>query len=675
LSLSISLYFLFAILLSLIIAYFQYYFKVKAKAKINLVLFFLKALSLFFLFLLLINPKIKQNIIENIKPELSLLVDNSKSISFFKEKESIKNNLQKFRENKALNDKFTIKEYSFGSFINTSDSLSFSENQTNLYDAIQEINELQKNKIAPIVLFTDGNQTIGADYEFVKSKLPIYPIVFGDTTNYTDLNISQLNVNKYSFIKNKFPVEAIINYDGNNTVNTQFTIKKSGKTVFRKNIRFSSGKKSTTVLANLTSTNEGLQYYTASITPLENEKNLKNNFKNFSVEVINEQTKVLIVTSILHPDIGALKKSIESNKQRSVEVLNYNNYNNQINDYQLIIVYQPNNKFNKIFNDLKQQNKNVFIITGTNTDWSFLNSLQLGVKKNAINKSENFGAIYNNNFLTFFQNDIGFENFPPLKDKFGELSIDKEFQILLNQNINGVRTQQPLFLTLEENNQKLAFLFGEGLWKWRATNFINNNSFKEFDEFLGNISQYIASNKRKDRLKVNSENLYPSNSTINIAAFYSDENYKFDSRASITLTLTNNQTNKNSKFPFSLINNSFQVAIDNLSPGDYSYKVEVLGQRLKKYGRFRITDFEIEEQFTNANVGKLNHLALNSKTQLFYKNQTKELIEELLKNENYYTIQKSKTKEQNLIDWKWILFLIILLLSTEWFLRKYYGKI
>ncbi len=79
---------------------------------------------------------------------------------------------------------------------------------------------------------SDGNQTIGNDYEFINSKQTIYPIVFGDTTKYQDLKLSQLNVNKYSYIKNKFPVEVILNYEGNETVTTQFSIYNRRKNCF-----------------------------------------------------------------------------------------------------------------------------------------------------------------------------------------------------------------------------------------------------------------------------------------------------------------------------------------------------------------------------------------------------------------------------------------------------------
>ena len=668
-------YIILALFLSFSVAYFQYFYKEKKKIKVNFFLFFLKTIALFLLLLLLINPEITKTENENTKPTLAVLVDNSKSLSFFKEQNNIKAFLQEIKKDKSIQDKFNITEFTFGSKINYLDSLSFLESETNVSKAITTVNQLYIEKIAPIILLTDGNQTIGNDYEFINSKQKVYPIVFGDTIQYKDLKISQLNVNKYSYLKNEFPVEVLLNYEGEEPVTSRFSIFYKEQTVFTKKLTFSAANNAKTITTNLTSTKEGLQYYTASIDKITGEKNTKNNTKNFSVEVIDEQIKVLVLASVLHPDLGALKKSIESNKQHAVSVFLIDNFKNQINDYQLFILYQPNNKFNIYLNDIKKNNSSFFLISGVNTDWNFINKKQLGISKKAINQTENYSAFLNNSFLTFSQKDIGFNQFPPLKDRFGEVVISKKYQTLLYQNINGLETQQPLLVTLEENNKKAGFLFGEGIWKWRAASFLNSNSFQDFDAFMGNLVQYLASNKKRSRLEVNAENLYPVNSLIQMSAFYTDKNYKFDARASLEITVTNDKTKKVTKVPFSLMNNSFKAEIAHLVSGDYSYKVSVIGQQINKYGKFKITAYNIEEQFTNANSKKLLKLADKTGGKLYFKGQIAKLKKVLLENKTFYTTQKSIVKKQKLIDWKWVLYFVITLFTIEWFVRKYYQKI
>ena len=669
------LYTLIALFLSIAIAYFQYFYKTKDKTKLPILLFSIKVISLFLLLLLLINPKIKTSVLENIKPTLAIVVDNSKSISFLKEEKNILNFINKLSNNKDLAYKFNFENFTFAETLAVSDSMSFIGNATNIYTAINSVNNLNNDKNAPILLFTDGNQTVGNAYEFVNSKQQIYPIVFGDTTKYKDLQVTQINVNKYSYINNKFPVEVLLNYDGQTNVKTKFSIFNAGKIVFSKNIQFSKDESSQIITTNLTSIKEGDNYYTASIQKIKEEKNIQNNSKNFSVEVINEQTKVLILSTILHPDIGAIKKAIESNKQRSVEVSIVSKFKGKLSDFQLIILYQPNELFNTFLTELQQKKSNLLIVTGTNSDWNFINKQSLGFTKNAIKEIENYNAIYNPSFLTFLQKDIGFNTFSPLKDAYGAVTFSKEHQDLLFQNINGLVTEQPLISVLETDSQKTAIIFGEGIWSWRATGFLNTNSFEEFDQFIGNLIQYVSSKKRRNRLSINSENLYPANSVVQISAFYTDKNYKFDARASLEIYITNKRTKEVTKLPFSLINNAYQTAIENLKSGEYSFKVVVLGQKITKYGSFKITEYTIEEQFTRPNVKKLKSLATNVGGKLFFKNDATPLIESLLEDKRYSTIQKSTTKEQNLIDWKWVLFFVISLFTVEWVLRKYFGKI
>ncbi|MFY7670937.1 VWA domain-containing protein [Tenacibaculum sp. MEBiC06402] len=670
-STEVLIYIIVSLLIGVAVAYFQYFFKVQKAGKQTILLFVLRALSVFFLLLLLINPQIKIEETENIKPKLSVLIDNSLSTSYFKEEQKTTELISQFKSSRNLNKKFEVQYFKFGKDIQTADSLSFNDSHTNIYNAVKSINSLNKNELGAVVLVSDGNQTIGEDYEYVNSKQAVYPIVIGDTVKYEDVKISQLNVNKYSYINNKFPVEALVYYDGNKSISTEYSIYKGGRKIFSQPVKLSKENNSVTITANLNSTKEGVHFYSASIGKLTNETNTRNNIKNFSVEVIDEQAKVLILTSILHPDLGALKKAIESNKQRSVVIENITSFKGNPDDYQFVIVYQPSIYFKPFFN---QRKSNYLVITGTKTDWSFLNSLELGFDKSYINQSEDYGTTYNTNYLTFIQDDIGFNDFPPLKDKFGNITA-KDHQSLLFQKLQGFVTDEPILATFEKGEQKFGVLFGEGIWKWRAASYLKETSFQDFDAFVNNLVQFLSSNKKRNRLDVKVDNLYLANQTIDVSALYLDNNFKFDSRASIQMFISNEETKEQKVFPFSLVNNSYRVQVEGLAPGEYSYRVSVEGQSVQKTGKFKVADFQIEEQFTNANIKKLQGLANSSKGKLFYNHQQKELIDDLIQNKNYYTVQKSIEKEEGIIQWQWLLFLIVGLLAIEWFLRKYYGKI
>ncbi len=619
----------------------------------------------------MINPKLIKTTTENYKPVLSVLVDDSYSIKYLKQQELQQKILNSFKANTTLKDKFDIQYFKFSEAISVADSIGFNGKQTNIYNALSRVKSIQNTHKSPIILISDGNQTIGNDYSYINIKNPVYPVIIGDTTKFEDIAITQLNVNKYSYVGNNFPVEVSVLYNGNKTIDAQLGIYKKGVKVFSKALKLSPNNKSTTININLTATSKGVHYYNVVVSKLPNEKNTVNNSKSFSLEVLDEQVKVLVLSNVLHPDLGALKKAIESNQQRKVTIAKPTAFKENIDNYQFVIFYQPDRTF---ANYLSKRDSNYLIVTGKNTDWNYVNRLSLGFTKSYTEQTEDYNAAYNANFLTFLQKDIGFDDFPPLKDVFGAMNLE-EHQALLYQKVGVIETETPMLAFFEKGENKYATLFGEGIWKWRAANFRQQNSFEYFDAFVGNIVQYLSSNEKRNRLNVSVKNLYLANEIINFSALFLDSNYKFDNRASLTVKVTNTTTNTVKEYPFSLADNSYQVNLENLESGEYKYTVSVNGQSFKKTGKFKVLDYNIEEQFNSANYDKLNQLVLKTNGKLFFSNQQEELINGLINDKQYKITQKLITKEENLINWKWLLFLIAGLLAIEWFLRKYLGKI
>ena len=635
----------------------------------------MKSVSIFLLLLLLISPSIERTQLINEKPILSVLIDNSASIKYFKQEGKVLHLVDTYKGNKELNSKFTIDYYRFGNSLNMLDSLSFDDSETNIFKAIVGVDNLQKSKIAPVVLISDGNQTTGSLYSYIETSKNVFPIIIGDTLKQTDIRIDRLNSNKYSYLNNKFPIECSIIYEGFEAVNTEFRLYYKKKIIFKKKLSFDQNKNVETIRTHIRSNKEGVQYYTATVQPIKGEKNVANNRKTFSLEVLNQQTKILILSSIYHPDLGALKKAIETNKQRTVQIEFIKNNTSLLDDFQLVILYQPNNNFKKVFDKIKKMQRNYLVITGTQTSWGLLNSVQSNFSKKYIDQVEDYGAILNKGFLTFGQKELPFESYPPLKDVFGEIEIKTKHDALLFQNISGIETSTPLFAMFENTTQKSAVLFGENIWKWRAASFINTGSFQDFDAFISNSVQYLASTTKRDRLTIELENIYAANSPITITAFYVDKNYRFDGNVSINLKLTNTQTQVIQYVPFSLQENSFEVTLDELPAGDYNFNVSVDDQNINKTGSFKITAYKIEEQFVNADKQQLLALAQKTNGKVFHTSTNDQLIENLLHDSRYFTTQKITTVNQQLIEWEMLLLLVLILFTVEWFVRKYHGKI
>ncbi|ELY1993052.1 hypothetical protein SL054_002416, partial [Flavobacterium psychrophilum] len=542
------------IILSLVTAgglsFYQYFYKNKNYNKVNFLLALLRFISIFSIILLLINPVISRKTYETSKTPLPIIVDNSQSISELKQEKISKELSQKLLENTQLNDKYDVQLFSFDNDFYTNKPIDYKGKQTNIHKVAQNMKQLYRNQNFPIVLLSDGNQTIGNDYVYsFPQNNQLYPLVLGDTTSFLDIKINQLNVNKYAFLKNKFPVEVFLQYNGDKSINTTFSIQEGNHTIHKQIISFSANKKSQEISVLLNANKVGVHSYKASITTSEIEKNKYNNTKNFAVEIIDQRSEIALISAINHPDLGALKRAIETNVQHKVTLVKPQQIKS-LNSYNVLILYQPNIQFKPILEQNKNLQLNTFVITGLSTDYNILNEYQDQLKFRMSNQNENFTAQFNPEFNLFALDNIGFEQFPPLENSFGNINITGNVNTLLQSQIRNINTKNPLLAFAESGIKRNAYLFGENIWKWRLESHVKTKSFEQFDIFIDKIIQFLASNVSKKSLIVTHESFYNSGENIEVSAQFFNKNYEFEENAKLTIQLKNNKTKTTKVYDF-----------------------------------------------------------------------------------------------------------------------------
>ncbi len=664
-----------SVVISALLSFYQYIYKAKNRSKVTLFLAFLRFISIFTILLLLINPIISRKINEIEKIPLPIIADNSSSIAELENTSKVTELFNVILKNKDLDDKYAVQAYTFDEGLKSSENPDFKGKQTRIDNVAKELKQLYRNKKYPVVLFTDGNQTQGNDYVYAfPENISVNPIILGDTTTVVDLKVAQINVNKYAFLRNKFPVEIFLQYNGNQAVETTFSILQGNQVVFKEKVRFTKEKRTITVNALLPATKVGIQKYTAVISPLSTEKNKTNNSKYFAVEILDQRSEIALITDINHPDISVLKRSIEVNEQRKVNVVNIKEIKS-LDEFNLFIIYQPNSKFQSVFNYIKNRNSNCFILTGKHTDFTFLNKNQDDFTFQSTNQTENYSANFNSSFTNFSQQNIGFENFSPLENKFVSIVPKTKIETLLFARVRNVTLETPLLAFTEVNKQRTSYLFGENLWKWRSETYLAKNDFKDFDLFMDKTIQYLISNDVKKNLVVQHENFYNTGENISIKAQYFNKNYEFDADALLEITLVNQSTKKALKYNFIKTNTDFEVVFNDLEAGNYSFTVRETKQKEVFNGSFEVLDYNSEKQFVNPNKDQLTQLAKNTNGNVYHPNQIERLIDVLIKDEQYKPIAKQVVQKSPLIDLKWLLILLAITLATEWFVRKYNGLV
>ena len=193
--------------------------------------------------------------------------------------------------------------------------------------------------------------------------------------------------------------------------------------------------------------------------------------------------------------------------------------------------------------------------------------------------------------------------------------------------------------------------------------------------FIGKVVQYLAINKKRNRLNVEHESFYNGNSGIIVSAQFFNKNYEFDAKASLNIIAKHKEDEVEIISPFILKNNSYQADLSGFIPGQYDFTVRANNGEVSYSGSFQILDYNVEQQFLNADVTKLQQLAVNGQGLSYFIANTDNLISDLINDSRYATIQKSTKNVVPLIDFKYLLALIALSLALEWFLRKYNGLI
>ncbi|WP_273017113.1 VWA domain-containing protein [Leeuwenhoekiella blandensis] len=675
---STGIYIILLGIIALGAALFLYFYKPERSKNLRLLLIGLRFISIFSALLLLLNPSFKQVSYLTIKPKLVLAVDNSASMRLLGDTLQLKQAVRDIQNNKALKERFDIDTYTFSTDVATRDSLTFDKEQTNIAKSITTFDKVYKNQEYTTVFITDGNTNLGANYRYVAQQSADVArnfIVVGDTAAYEDLRIDQVNVNRYAFINNQFPVEVNASYLGTNTVDAKINVYTKGRVVHSARTTFSEAENTHQFSFYLNAETRGVQTYSVVINELPEEQNTTNNSKSFATEVIDQRSEILVVYGVLHPDLGVLKKSIESNELREVKLQSIEKVTDEmLNTSDLVILFQPDTSFSSIYEHLDATNKNRFTIVGLDSNLSFLNDVQNTFILPRSRQSEAVQPLLNTSFSAFQLNGIAFRNYPPLESIFGEITLSGASDVLLYQRINGVETGNPLLGVTEISGRREVFLFGTGIFQWRSQAYLDQGDFEKFDTFFDKLIQYSASDQKRTRLDVDYERFYYGGISTVITAQYFDKNYVFDPGAQLQIQVFN-QEDLVYESPMVFNGSAYEAQLTNLEPGDYTFEVRASADNLTFEGSFTSIPYAIEEQNLNADYATMQIVSEESGGQIQTIDKANEVIDSILESSKYSIVERAIEKNVPLIDFTWLLILIVLSLTTEWFIRKYNGLI
>jgi hypothetical protein len=513
-------------------------------------------------------------------------------------------------------------------------------------------------------------------------KVPVYTIALGDTTVQRDVLITDVRFNLTAYLNNSFPIEIILQARQCTGNNVTLSVSENDIGLFTRNISISNNSFTQKIPVYLEAKTKGNHHFRIEVTTFAGEVTPVNNVRDVYIEVVEHKQKILLISSCAHPDVNALRDAIESNENYEVNLTGANNFNKKLSDYDLAILYQlPADEGNssQLIEAVTKQNLARLYILGNQTDIALFNRLGTGVTINTGGqKSNQVLAITENSFSLFQLSDetvSGINDMPPLSAPFGEYNSGTMNSVLLSQKIGSVNSGIPLWLFNEKDNVRTGIIAGEGFWRWRLYDFRQHGNFNLTNELLTKTIQYLLVKENKSRFRIEAKNIYSENESVLMQAEVFNENLELFNTAEVSITITNEKKNN---YPFTFTNNgkTYSLNAGYFPVGDYRYKaIAKAGNKiLSAEGGFSVSPVQLEQSETVADHHLLYMLAQKSGGKMFYPNQLDLLKDELLSRDDLTSVSYVQIKLEELLNKKWMFFLILLLLGAEWFLRKRSGS-
>ena len=678
------------LLLGMAVAWLTY-FNAKSKAIFNRpktwLLATLRTLSFFLIFYLLFAPLLRYLTREVEKPVVVLLQDNSQSLVLNSDSAYYRNEYQKQVQafESELGDDFIVETFDVGNEVKDTAHYTFTDKQTDLSQAIESVESGFFNRnLGAVILASDGIYNRGNNplYAAFPFQSPLFTVALGETEIRKDLFIAKVNHNPLAFLNNDFPIEVLVQAKKLKGEVSSLSITHKGAELATKAVNISDETYFESFQFLIPAREVGLQRYEVKLKTISGEFSTENNITEVFIEVVDGRQKVLILADGVHADVGAIKQALQANQTIEVESALVNDFKKNLKNYSLVILHQLPSKTNastKIIEEATDANIPLWIIVGEQSNWLSWNKLNLGFSlQNFRNDFNVASATYNEGFGLFTLSDDllkAIKTWPPLDVPYGEIKLQADVNVFFKQKIGNVATNFPLMAFQTRGNQKIAYLMGEGIWRWRLQNYANNRSHQLFNELVSKVVQFLSLKLNKNRFIVQAKRSIYENERMVFDAELYNESYETVKNAEIALTLID-ESKKEYQYTFSKSENNYRLDVGLFAPGVYNYlaKTTLNGAAFESKGQITVKPLKIEQVNTTADHSLLFSLAEKHRGKMFLKNQWKELAQAIKNNPEIKSISFSQSSLNDWINLKWLFFIAFILLATEWFLRRLNGS-
>ena len=669
----------------------QYSAKAPWSKQLNYVLAALRFAVVSFLCYLLLAPVIKTSTTRTEAPTVVLAVDNSQSVELFTPKNVLSqatSGLTRLAE--TLRGRgFTVETRTLTPTPGRParlDSLRFTATSTDLDQLLAGTREAYNGRnLAGVVLLSDGLVNQGRSPAYSEFNFPIYSVAVGDTIAKRDLRLTGLTYNRVAFSGNKFPIEVELGFEGYAGGAATVELREGPRVLDSRRVALPAGRRRVRTTFQLTAPAPGKRRYEVRIVPQPGEFTELDNARTAFIEIVKGKLRVLLAGAAPHPDLKALRTAILANDNfdltlalPGVQPLKAGA------DFDVAILHQIPAKDglgNEILEQVNARKTPTFYILGAQSDLAAYNQLGTGLTIQPRGaQTDEVTPVPNPGFTRFATDEESarrFAQYPPASVPFGDYRLGAGAEAALWQRVGRLPTQKPLLVFGGPVDARRATMVTGGSWQWRLSEAVEHDNRPEaYDHLIIRTLQLLTQNANKKRLDVYpTQDAFDTQDDVALGAETYNAVFERLYNQKIDLVLTDDKQQAR-RFSFANAEDGSPLHLGPLPAGLYKYQARATlgGQLQQDAGELLVQSQPLEALESKADHNLLAQLSRRSGSRLYYPSQFDKLAQDIEK-ANYKPVITVEEDLKDLINLKWIFFVIVGFLTVEWAVRKYSGSV
>lgn len=674
--------------LGLLYALLLYQKKSTWSATTNKVLFGIRFTLISFLAALLLSPFLRLVLNQVEQPVFVIALDNSTSLTAGTDSAalaSMASQLDDLAATLAARDITVERRLLDNQSIDQFDQVAFNEKATDISALMRSWQtEFEGRALAGALLVSDGIYNRGMAPQYLNFGSKVFTLGVGDTIPAKDLILNNVQYNKIAYQGNLFPVRAEIVNQGIGTGDVEVSISQNGKQVGSQRVSLIETSGLLTADFRVLAEQKGLQHYVVNVAVHADETITSNNRQDIYIDIVEGKEKILIASGAPHPDIKALKASISKNE--NYEVLTYVPMVDKelpTGTFDLVILISPFERQRRLaglLDKVKKESISTWYIMGGGSMWEEANRQDLlFTVERSRNESDQVRPGFNEAFQLFtFDDDWkGIINsyYTPVTVPYGEYQVRGGVAVALFQKVGAITTSRPLWFFSQNQLPKQAVTLGEGLWQWRMQEFSRTEGYAAFDNLVLKTVQYLSSkeDKRKFRVYTTKTEFFDNEQVMFQTEAYNDVFEPiYGQEVALKLTAADGSV---SSYNYSTAPGNTRFRLNGLKDGIYKFEASAMvgDTREVASGQFTVKKLDLENLRLTADFNALRQLSASTGGSFYPLGQLDALASDIEAMEPKGRIYSSENYLPIIHLW-WIFLILLTLLSTEWFTRKYSGS-